>query len=141
METNALINVRSVQSYEGNRPEVIELTSEGRIWEQDGTICFSYRESALTGLDGTVTTFCVDADTVALERKGGVISRMEFREGQTHKSLYDSSGLGSLLITVTTTQIENRLSVQGGTLRVAYSIEIEDAGLGTVCYEITVTRQ
>ncbi len=141
METNALINVRSVQSYEGNRPEVIELTSEGRIWELDGTVCFSYRESALTGLDGTVTTFFVDADTVTLERKGSVISRMEFREGQTHKSLYDSSGLGSLLITVTTTQIENRLSVQGGTLRVAYSIEIEDAGLGTVCYEITVTRQ
>lgn len=141
MKTDVLINVRSVQSCEGNRPEVIELTTEGRLWEQDGAVCFSYRESPLTGLDGTETTFYAAADTVVLERKGGVTSRMEFREGQTHKSLYDSSGLGSLLITVTTTQIENRLSAEGGTLRVAYSIEIEDSGLGTVCYEITVTRQ
>lgn len=141
METNALINVRSVQSYEGNRPEVIELTTEGRLWQRDGAICFSYRESALTGLDGTVTTFCADANSVVLERKGSVTSRMEFRQGQTHKSLYNSDGIGSLLITVCTTQIENRLSPDGGSLCVSYSIEIEDSGVGTVCYEITVTKQ
>lgn len=141
MDNNAIINVRSVQSYEGNRPETIELTSEGRLWQQDGAVCFSYCESALTGLDGTVTTFSVDADTVTLERKGSVTSRMEFRQGQTHRSLYTSDGLGSLLITVTTTQIENNLSADGGSLRVAYTIEIEDAGIGTVAYEITVTKQ
>lgn len=141
MGNNAIINVRSVQSYEGNRPETIELTTEGRIWQQDGTVCFSYLESALTGLDGTVTTFFAETDRIVLERKGPVTSRMEFRQGQTHKSLYNSEGLGSLLITVCTTQIENDLTPDGGSLRVAYTIEIEDAGIGTVSYEITVTKK
>lgn len=141
MENNAIINVRSVQSFEGNRPEVIELTTEGRLWQQGGTVCFSYLESALTGLDGTVTTFCADGECIVLERKGPVTSRMEFRQGELHKSLYHSEGVGSFLITVGTTQIDNCLSADGGSLRVAYSIEIEDTGLGTVCYEITVTKK
>lgn len=141
MENNALISVRSVQQYEDNLPEIIELTSEGRIWEEDGTLHFSYSESELTGLAGTQTEFTIEADRVILERKGVVTSRMEFHVGQVHKSLYNSAGLGSLLITVSTTEIENHMELGGGTLRVTYAIEIEDAGLGTVGYDITVTRR
>lgn len=141
MENNALISVRSIQQYEGNPPDTIELMTEGRIWEENGTLCFSYQETELTGLADTQTDFRVEDGAVILERKGTVGSRMEFRVGEVHKSLYDTAGLGSLLITVRTTEIENNLDVNGGNLRVSYSIEIEDNGLGTVTYDITITRR
>lgn len=141
MKNNVLISVRSIQQYEGNQPEVIELTTEGYIWEQEGTVYLSYQETELTGLHGTQTTFAVESDCVVLERKGEVTSRMEFRAGETYKSLYNSFGLGSLLITVSTTEIENHLQTDGGNFRVAYLIEIENTGVGTVEYDITVTRR
>lgn len=141
MENNVLITVRSIQTYEDNSPERIELTTEGRLWEENGAICLCYTESALTGLDDTETVFTADDDGVILERRGKVSSRMEFRLGQVHKSLYESFGLGALLITVCTTEIENRLDLSGGSLHVAYSIEIEDTGCGTVAYDVTVVRK
>lgn len=141
MENNAIISVRSIQQYEGNAPDTIELTTEGRIWEEQGTVRFSYRETELTGLPGTQTTFTLEPDSVVLERRGTVTSRMEFRVGQTHKSLYNSAELGSLLVAVSTTEIESHMELGGGNLRVAYSIEIEDAGIGTIIYDITVTMQ
>lgn len=141
MENNALIAVRSVQQYEDSFPELMELTTEGRIWEENGTLRFSYQESELTGLEGTLTTFTLEPDCIVLERKGSVSSRMEFRVGQMHKSLYDSKGLGSLLICVGTKEIENHMELSGGNLKVVYSIEIEDTGIGTVAYDITVTRR
>lgn len=141
METNAIISVRSIQQYEDNPPETVELTTEGRIWEEGGKLCFSYQETELTGLNGTQTVFTLEPDCIVLERKGTVTSRMEFRVGEQHKSLYDSAGLGSLMITVGTTEIENHMELSGGSLRVVYSIEIEDTGIGTVAYEITVVRR
>ena len=132
MENNALITVRSIQTYEDNEPESIELMTEGIISEEDGTLFLRYMESALTGLDDTETVFTVNDDGIILERRGKVSSRMEFRLGQVHKSLYESFGLGALLITVSTTELDNRLTLSGGSLRVSYAIEIEDSGSGTV---------
>lgn len=137
MENNVLITVRSIQTYEDNEPEVIELMTEGSLREEDGTVFLSYPESALTGLDGTQTVFAVNDDGIVLERRGKVSSRMEFRPGQVHKSLYESFGLGTLLITVCTTELENRLTPSGGSLHVSYTIEIEDSGSGTVSYDVT----
>lgn len=141
MENNALITVRSIQQFMDNPPEYIDLTSEGRIWEEDGILHLSYMESALTGLEGTETVFSLEGDCVVLERRGTVTSRMEFRCGEFYKSMYHSADIGTLLITVGTTQIENNLELSGGMLRVLYSIDIEDAGQGTVAYEITVVRR
>ena len=141
MENNAMITVRSIQQYEDNPPETVELTTEGRIWDENGKICFSYQETELTGLSGTQTVFTLEQECIVLERKGNVTSRMEFRVGEHHKSLYDSTGLGSLMITVGTTEIENHMELTGGSLRVVYSIEIEDTGIGMVAYDITVIRR
>lgn len=141
MENNAMISVRSMQQYEDNFPELIELTTEGRIWEENGMIRICYQESELTGLEGTQTVFTLEPDCIVLERTGSVSSRMEFREGQSHKSLYHSQGVGALMICVSTTEISNHMELGGGNLKVAYTIEIEDIGLGTVAYDITVTRR
>ena len=141
MENNVLITVRSIQTYEDNAPETIELTTEGELREENGTLYLCYPESALTGLDGTQTVFAVSDDGVTLERRGKVSSRMEFRLGQVHKSLYEAFGLGTLLITVCTTELENRLTLCGGSLHVSYAIEIEETGSGTVTYDVTVVQK
>ena len=65
---------------------------------------------------------------------------MEFRLGQTARSLYDA-GAGTLLLTITTTKIVNHLDETGGNLQVAYAIEIEELGMGEIEYDLVVTER
>lgn len=140
MENNAFITIRGTQNYRDNPEEVLELTTEGRLLFEDGVLSLSYEETELTGLKGTRTSFSVYPDKIILERTGAVKSRMEFVEGESHKSLYDVAQMGALLISVRTEKIENRLDENGGNLKVSYLIEIEDTGAGRIEYDILVTK-
>ena len=133
-----LIRLKGSQNYEQQAPDTIELTTEGTLHREESRLILAYKESALTGLEGTVTSFEVENDCVVLRRTGTVSSKMEFRVGEVHKSLYETP-MGALLVTVCATKVENHLSDDGGNLTVAYAITIEDLGMGTIEYHLEVT--
>lgn len=139
LKPNAVVRIRGTQTYEGQEPETIELTTEGELYEKEGTVYLAYAESELTGLEGTFTTFAIRQDSVRLIRTGRVDSDMAFSVGQVDESLYDT-GMGALLVTIRTLSIENNMDVQGGNLRVSYKITIENVGSGQIEYEILATR-
>lgn len=140
MENNVLITVCARQNYMGQEPETIELTTEGCLRREGERLMLSYEESELTGLSGTTTEFEICPDHVILRRTGTAHSVMEFRLGQTARSLYDA-GAGTLLLTITTTKIVNHLDETGGNLQVAYAIEIEELGMGEIEYDLVVTER
>ena len=133
-----LIRLKGTQNYERQAPDTIELTTEGNLRREENRLILSYKESALTGLEGTVTSFELENDCVVLRRTGTVSSKMEFRVGEVNKSLYETP-MGALLVTVCATKVENNLSDDGGNLTVAYAITIEDLGMGTIEYHLEVT--
>ena len=138
MKREVLIRLRGTQNYESQAPDTIELTTEGTLTRDEGRLILSYKETALTGLEGTVTSFEVQNDRVVLRRTGTVSSKMEFSVGEVHKSLYETP-MGALLVTVSATKVENNLGDDGGNLTVAYAITIEDLGMGTIEYHLEVT--
>lgn len=132
------LKLRGIQTYDGEQPDVIELDTEGtmeRIKENVWQIC--YEESALTGLEGVTTEFRVGARGVILNRTGRLQSRMIFREGKRHESLYQME-MGALLIAVEAKEVRHQLSEAGGTVDIVYSIEIEQAAEGRVEYHLDV---
>ena len=139
LRPNAVVSIRGTQTYEGREPEVIELTTEGELYEKDGVVYLAYAESELTGLEGTLTTFSLREDRVSLVRTGRVESAMEFTVGQVDESLYDT-GMGALLVTIRTLAIENNMALTGGNLHVSYKITIESFGSGQIDYEVIATR-
>lgn len=139
MKPDFLLTVRGTQRYADHEPETIELTTEAEMQHKDGVLFLSYPESALTGLQGTVTTFALHPHRVVLKRVGTVNSEMVFELGRVHQSLYDT-GHGALMITVRTTAIEDDMTLEGGSLLVAYDISIEGLGMGRIEYQLQARR-
>ncbi|MBP8859348.1 MAG: DUF1934 family protein, partial [Lawsonibacter sp.] len=55
MEKEVIISIKGMQKYENAEPDTIELVTGGRL-ERDGeSFTLSYQESAVTGMDGTLT--------------------------------------------------------------------------------------
>ena len=132
-----MIQIRGIQKYQGQEPEIIELTTEGTMERQKEVWEIAYEESDLTGLDGVTTAFRVGPRGVILKRTGKLENQMIFMEGKRHESLYRID-IGALMIAVKATRVSTAVTERGGTLDIHYQIEIEDTAMGTVEYHVEV---
>ena len=137
MACDFLLDIKGVQKYHDQEPDVIELTTEASLTGKDGVLFLRYAESDLTGLKGTDTVFELHRNKVVLRRTGAVTSEMIFIPGEVHQSLYNPEE-GALLITVRTTAVEDEMTLTGGSLHVSYDITIEGLGMGRIDYWLSV---
>lgn len=135
MKKEMVLSLTAKQSYMGQEPDVIELVTDGVLENTPNGWQITYEESALTGLEGVCTSFLLEDDSVTLTRTGKLNSRMYFREGVSHDSLYEME-FGALMLTVCATKIHWDLSFQGGSVDLQYRIEIEQSASGTVDYHL-----
>ena len=137
MEKEVVISIKGMQKYEGARPDVIELVTEGRLARDGESYTLSYQESELTGLEGTLTTIQVDGEQVTLMRVGEFNSQLVFQEGRRHLSMYNTP-YGAMTIGVNTRHLLARLTDQGGDIEVDYSVEVDHALAGRNIFRINV---
>lgn len=122
-------------------PDSIELMTEGALTPtEEGGLLLSYQESALTGLEGTTTTFEVRGPQVILSRTGSVNSQMVFEEGKQHTSLYETP-FGELAIDIQTSRLRHSLTEQGGLMDLRYSISVDHSVTGRNAFKIRVRRK
>ena len=144
IETRALpvlLTIRSEQHFEGMEPDGVELMTEGTLTPTgEGGLLLSYQETALTGLEGTTTTFEVRGPQVILSRTGSVNSQMVFEEGKQHTSLYKTP-FGELAIDIQTSRLRHSLTEQGGLMDLRYSISVEHSATGRNAFKIRVRRK
>ena len=137
MKKDVVLSIRGRQSYAGQDPEVIELTTEGTMEFRDGGWDISYEESALTGLEGVTTTFRVEPGKVILDRTGKLRSQMVFQQGVAHESLYQME-FGALMLRVQADQVFFDILPDGGVIDLVYSIEIENTEAGVIDYHLDI---
>lgn len=137
MKKEVMLSIRGRQCYEGGEPDIIELVTEGTLESTPEGWRISYEESQLTGMEGVTTTFCVEQDRVVLERTGKIHSKMVFKEGERHESLYKLD-FGALLICVSPKRIWAQLDAFGGVMDLIYDIEIEQGAAGEIDYHLLV---
>ena len=137
MKKSVMLSIRGMQRYPEQDPEVIELVTEGTMEPYKDGWKLKYEESDLTGLAGVTTTFFIEPSVVTLQRTGPLTSRMEFREGVPHESLYQME-FGAMMITVCATKVSYDLSEDGGTVDLTYRIEIEQTAAGVIDYHLEV---
>ena len=84
---------------------------------RDGeSFTLSYQESAVTGMDGTLTTFQIEPERVTLLRVGEYTSQMVFQEGRRHMSMYNTP-YGTMSIGVNTRHLTAQVGEAAATLR------------------------
>nr|WP_325212185.1 DUF1934 domain-containing protein [uncultured Oscillibacter sp.] len=136
-----LLTIRSEQRFEDTEPDSIELMTEGTLTPTgEGGLVLSYQESALTGLEGTTTTFEVRGPQVILSRTGSVNSQMVFEEGKQHTSLYETP-FGELAIDIQTSRLRHSLTERGGLMDLRYSISVDHSVTGRNAFKIRVKRK
>ena len=137
-EKDVLIFVRGEQYYEGAEPDVTELMTEGTMTvTENGDTVLAYRETELTGMEGTVTCFIIHGDVVTLARTGAVSSQIVFQKGKQHSSFYETPW-GALSVDVTTSGLALRMGERGGVMEIKYSIAVEHQVTGRCHFKIRV---
>ena len=137
---NVLITINGSRQYTGGEDDSIELVTDGEYaWGRNGAV-FSYMESALTGLEGTKTTFLVRQNSVTMNRTGTLTSRMIFEEGKNNRFLYETP-YGSATMGVETHTIRSALDEHGGELEIEYSTDVEHNLIGRNKFLITIREQ
>lgn len=142
MEKEVLITIKSSQTMVGE-PEAAqpaELISQGCYEYSDEQQRFAYMESELTGLEGTKTAFTVSPDEVVMDRTGAVTSRMVFRRGKKHHFMYETP-YGTLALGMDTHVLEAELGAQGGSMRIEYDLDFENAMLSRNKIHITIREK
>ena len=137
MKTPVLLTIEGRQYYDGQTPDVIELTTEGTMEFRNGGWDISYEESEMTGMAGVTTTLRVESDTVKLIRSGAVRWEMVFQKGVNHQSLYQMD-VGAMMLTVCARQIDVHFTDRGGIVDLVYDIEIENCAAGMVEYHLDI---
>jgi len=137
---NVILSITGTQRDEAGNPDSIELVTDGEYWFTDGVARFSYRESSLTGLEGTRTSFAVKPTEVILSREGSVNAQMIFQPGQKHYFLYDTP-YGSATMGVDTHSVRSTLGEHGGELQIDYVVDFEHTIVGRNQFKINVREQ
>ena len=132
-----IITVRGEQYFDGVDPDATELMTEGTLTATGDELRISYEETALTGMEGTTTTFAVRGPRVILSRTGTVNSQMVFEEGKQHTSLYETM-FGELTVDIQTSRLRHKLSERGGIMEIKYSIAVEHTVTGRNAFKIRV---
>ena len=82
MMKDVIINIKGEQGTDDN-PETVELTTDGRFGEKNGSYFISYDESEMLGLGDVKTCLYIKPDnSVVLQRSGAVESRLVVEEGK-----------------------------------------------------------
>ena len=138
MKQDVLITLRGTQKIGNDDPETVELITRGILRERNGKFSISYTETELTGTPGVITTFFIPhSKRVVLSREGPIRSKMVFVEGEKDEALYDL-GFGSLLIGIQAHNIDVALSQDGGTIRIDYTVEVEQSHTSRNNYDLFI---
>lgn len=125
MDKNVIISVKGIQTAEDSDQNVMELVTEGRYYKKDDAYYVTYKESEVTGMEGTTTTLRVSDGVVTLMRMGSVNSHFVFQQGQKHVSYYDTEH-GAFTIGVLANEVDIRMDDDGGEIRVGYQLEVDN---------------
>ncbi|NLD45821.1 MAG: DUF1934 domain-containing protein, partial [Clostridiaceae bacterium] len=55
MNKNVIISVKGIQTSPNNDSNTLELVTEGKYYKKDNAYYVTYKESEVTGMDGTTT--------------------------------------------------------------------------------------
>lgn len=138
---DVIISIIGTQAVPGDEDSSIELVTDGKYSHSDGNTSFSYMESELTGLEGTKTTFTLDAlGNIAMQREGSLNSRMVFEKGKRHTFLYDTP-FGAATMSVNTSRISAEMGECGGNVEIDYTVDFENAVVGKNRFKIFVRER
>ncbi len=123
MMKDVFISIKGVQGIDDNT-DTVELMTDGRFGYKDGEFYISYDESQMLDSGEKVLTqiFLKSDDSLVLQRKGSINSKMLIEKGNRNTCFY-STPHGDLVIGIFGECIEHNLTEKGGDITLKYTID------------------
>lgn len=134
---NICVHIKSTQTSMENGIDNIEFYTEGKFYEKGAAQYIAYKESEISGMEGTTSTIKIEPDSVTLTRIGTVSSKLVFRKAEATRTIY-ATQYGDFDMTIDTEEINVDRSALGEyRLYLKYSLSI--AGLGSTINELSLS--
>lgn len=135
-----LVKIKGTQGLDGQK-DVIELSTEGtlRVFENEYTITYSEDQTVEGSNTKTLLTITED-NTVILERRGDLNSRLIITEGERNSCLY-AIPQGSLTLGIYGKEVKCDMTESGGRVKMVYTIDIDLQPLSENEVEILVEER
>ena len=137
---DVLITIHSIQNIDGQDCDGPEFITQGTYEYAPDGARFSYMESALTGLDGTLTDFHIKPEEVILSRRGTVNAQMVFRRGEKQKFRYQTD-FGALSMGLNTHRLECSMDEHGSDMEIEYDLHFNQSYLSRNRFIINVREK
>ncbi|MGE4283935.1 MAG: DUF1934 domain-containing protein [Clostridia bacterium] len=128
MNKNVIISVKGNQRIDEDN-DSIELVTEGKYYKKGSNYFVSYRETEITGMEGTTTTLKIGDGKVTLMRFGQNNSQLIFEKGQKHVTYYETSH-GTFTVGVFSHNVNININDNGGEIAVDYLLQIDNMQAG-----------
>ncbi|MDR2359707.1 MAG: DUF1934 domain-containing protein [Oscillospiraceae bacterium] len=137
------IQVSGVQHLAEQNEENFELLTDGKYTRTaDGDSVFTYRESEITGMGDTVTTFRIGKNgVITLAREGEYNSVMRFEPGKSDTTIMYNTPFGSFALDINTRLAKADFDNNGGVLELEYSLDSGHMFVGKSKLNIVVSKE
>ena len=116
---------KSIQTDKTGDKSKIEFFVESSYVEKNDYIYITYKESEISGMEGTTTTLKINTNSLSILRFGTYNSKLEFRQNEETLTNYQTP-YGNIPITITTRLLEVDLRQDGkSNIHLKYSLEAE----------------
>lgn len=137
MRKDVIIHIDGKPKYDGVDGEEIELTTSGRLYRKNGNYFIMYKESELTGMEGSTTTLKIENERITMMRNGTYPSHMVFEKGKKHVGVFNTE-TGAMTVSISARDIYNKIDDDGGELTIDYAIEVDYMLTGENLFHIDV---
>jgi uncharacterized beta-barrel protein YwiB (DUF1934 family) len=137
LENKVIVTVKGKMVVDGEE-DTIELITSGKFYKKGNAYYIVYKETELSGMEGTTTTVKIEEKNVCIIRFGSVMSRMCFKDGETELNLYKTP-YGIFELTVKAFLVDIDINDDGGNLRLYYGLEA--AGMQKSINELSIKIQ
>lgn len=135
-----LVKIKGIQGLDGDK-DVIELSTEGTFRRFEDEYIITYTEDQTVEGSKTKTQLTVKGDnTVILERRGDLNSRLVITEGERNNCLY-AIPQGSLTLGIYGKNVKSNMTANGGSVKMIYSIDMNFEPLSENEVEILVEER
>ncbi len=123
-----MMKVNSVIRMKGEEDQVMELMTEGKYYEKNGSRYFLYEETEVSGMAGDKTMLKFSEGRVTMHRYGENNSELSFEEGKRFETLYNTP-YGAFEMEVLASKVFFEVDDEGGgSIELIYELSIKGIG-------------
>lgn len=138
MNRKAVITVKSKQGKDES--DVIEVVTPGEFYEKEHCYYVNYKETELSGMEGTETTLKIEKSKFTLMRIGSTTANMDFQKYRKNISMYNTP-YGILELLISTRDLKINVDEMGGDVFVDYDMNVSGQKLMNTTLTVNIKLQ